>query len=252
MVQEAHEWLQGGKCAREGEEVLERALARGLQLLSARLQLGGLPAPLQAGALIAPWAAIAPDEGEPDEDSSATLRCPVTPCPDFLSLFPCHKNAPAVVFPSLFPSSSKDRSSCGQSGDHHVSCRHELSAWMVTSCLLRGDREGAKNGAGRPAMHRDAAKEATNEPDWKEAATEAALAAVQDILGTPGPKEVTAAVRAQLEQGNVVRSPALSHALHSTARVKRENLHVGLQHAPKLVPVCNGTAILYFRLSPMS
>ena len=56
-------------------------------------------------------------------------------------------------------------------------------------------------------MHRDAAKEATNEPDWKEAATEAALAAVQDILGTPGPKEVTAAVRAQLEQGKCGAQP---------------------------------------------
>ena len=80
-VQEALEWLQGGRCAREREDVLERALARGLQLLSARLQLGGQPAPLHAGPLIAPWAAIASDEGEPDEDSSASLRCPFIPCP---------------------------------------------------------------------------------------------------------------------------------------------------------------------------
>lgn len=55
-------------------------------------------------------------------------------------------------------------------------------------------------------MHRRAATEATTDTDWKESATEAALSALQDILGTPGPKEVTAAVRAQLEQGNVVRT----------------------------------------------
>lgn len=55
-------------------------------------------------------------------------------------------------------------------------------------------------------MHRHASEEATTDNDRNESATKAALTALQDILGTPGTKEVTAAVRAQLEQGNVVRT----------------------------------------------
>lgn len=74
-MQEALEWLVEGGCGCELE--LERGLAgalgRGLQLLSARLQLAGQPAPQPAGPLVAPWAAASSEE-EPDQEPPLAER----------------------------------------------------------------------------------------------------------------------------------------------------------------------------------
>lgn len=70
---------------------------------------------------------------------------------------------------------------------------------------------GARAAAASRQAHSD---DADAGGDWRQPAAEATLAALQDILGSPGPKEITAAVRAQLEQGDVVRTPVcrMQHA----------------------------------------
>ncbi|EIE27464.1 hypothetical protein COCSUDRAFT_55471 [Coccomyxa subellipsoidea C-169] len=150
LLQEALTWLEQESCTAEPQSGLVRALARSLQLLSARLQLDGQPAPLRAGPLIAPWAATAFDEEEADADSAPASR-------------------------------GKERSASGA-----------VQAAAMPGIAVEGtDGEGEK------------------------AAVDATLAALQQILGIPGPKEITAAVRAQLEQGNVAGARALSRELAS-------------------------------------
>ena len=78
MVQEALAWLREGSNVGEAGQELVQALSRSLQLLSARLQLDGQPAPLHAGPLIAPWAASTFDDEEPEQDSAAIQRCLTT------------------------------------------------------------------------------------------------------------------------------------------------------------------------------
>ena len=73
----------------------------------------------------------------------------------------------------------------------------------MLTCVHRDRRSSASSGGQAAAVLRHAAGEENSEEG---PAAEAAKAALQEILGTPGPKEITAAVRAQLEQGNVVRN----------------------------------------------
>ncbi len=179
MVQEALTWLEQESCTAEPQSGLVRALARSLQLLSARLQLDGQPAPLRAGPLIAPWAATAFDEEEADADSAPASRCLTTMCIPSVHVF--------CAFDLLLHRSSRE-------------CVKKCSA-----LLFRGKERSASGAVQAAAMPGIAIEGADGEGE--KAAVDAALAALQQILGIPGPKEITAAVRAQLEQGNVVGGP---------------------------------------------
>ena len=182
MVQEALAWLREGLNVGEAEQELVRALSRSLQLLSARLQLDGQPAPLHAGPLIAPWAATTFDDKEPDQPA-AIQRCLTTCIPQAERISPFASCSPLLAF-------------------RFTQSQEKQKGGMLT-CVHRDRSLSASSGGQAAAVLRHAAGEENGEEG---SAAEAALAALREILGTPGPKEITAAVRAQLEQGNVVRN----------------------------------------------
>lgn len=186
-MQDALAWLEGAKAGSAATPAAAAELTRGLQLLSARLQLAapkeeqGAPA-LQPAALIAPWAAVAESDGD-EASLGAGLQLPAA----------ADRCAHAAALP-------RPATCCA--GRHRASAKTPALGQDLPQCilLLYMCRPSAAPETDPISGSRRAEEEAAEQ----QAACDAVLAALHEVVGSPSKEEVTAALRAELEHGNLV------------------------------------------------